>query len=91
MTSNNDVLREREASRPMALWKSVAVYGSAWFWLFFGIWAMLQCFRADCAFVGIALTSRLPYTLAAWVLGAVFFGVLMWLFQQLMFRSTSRK
>jgi hypothetical protein len=75
----------------MTLWKSVVVYGSCWFWLFFGIWALLQCFRAECAFVDLALTTRLPYTLTAWAVGALFFGGLMWLFQQLMLRSASHK
>jgi hypothetical protein len=91
MSSDDQAPRERKGSPPATLWKSVVIYGSCWFWLGFGIWAVLQCIRAECAFVALALTTRLPYTLAAWVVGALFFGGLLWLLQRFMLRSASHK
>jgi hypothetical protein len=75
----------------VGFWRYTALFGTLWFWMTMGLWALLQCVFSDCAYVAGAFTFGLPHTLAAWGIGGFVFGAALWFTNKLRFRPSSRK
>lgn len=89
MTPEHETRWERWRRR--GFWQYAFIVGSVWFWLFISLWVLLQCVNSRCAYVEAAFTTRLLYTLAAWIVGALFFGGAMWVIQEFLSRRSTRR